>query len=199
MRFFKFYEKSMEIFSFFAWSYCRILLTAWNDPNYFLENIYFCCFRVKTGPKWGFSSFMGNLPMEIFDLCIWNWCIIKVWNHRNGFVGGKFYFIVFWSKRPKMAKWGRLSFMANWNFFIVCSLFVVVVFFWRDLVFKFIEVFHKITPWFVKHGCGRKFFKKVFVLQSISCSKVIRIFNSWLNRKPFRYLSLSDVFFTWFN
>ena len=89
MRFFKFYEKSMEIFSFFAWSYCRILLTTWNDPNYFLENIYFCCFRVKTGLKWGFSSFMGNLPMEIY------WFMYMKLLHHKGL------------KLKEMVLWGR--------------------------------------------------------------------------------------------
>lgn len=54
--------------------------------------------------------------------------------------------------------------------------------------FKFIDLFIKVIPQIIKIGFGTNFFGKTFVLQSVSCSKVMRIHRSWLNEKLFSYI-----------
>ena len=108
-----------------------------------------------------------------------------------------------------------LRFFDEWNYSIILKLPFWTkqsYFFWESLVLDFsgqndlnhcklklsflvlnFELCIKITTLIVKIDCGAKFFEKSFVLQLISFFKVIRVFSSWLNERPFSYLHCGSI------
>lgn len=105
--------------------------------------------------------------MEQFE---WTWIYSSAWA---------------WSSRQQCFLWGvvfvwffqaKISLVVSWNYVFSC--------------FKLVELFGKIKPPIINIDSGTKCFGATFVLKLISCSKIITVFNSWLNEKFFSCIYL---------